>query len=111
MSGAPAGVYAGRARGLTLRNVRIEASGFGLHADEGARVSLVDVAISGSTDFGVLVRRGAAVTGDRVSVTESQSIAVGATEGADGLTLRDSEIGSADAPAPAAFARVAGRAR
>jgi hypothetical protein len=99
--GAPSGVYAGRARGLTLRNVRIEASGFGLHADEGARVSLVDVAISGSTDFGMLVRRGAAITGDRVSVTESQSIVVGATEGAAGLTLRDSEIGSADAPAPA----------
>jgi hypothetical protein len=96
--GAPAGVYAGRARGLVLRNVRIEASGFGLHADEGARVSLVDVAISGSTDFGMLVRRGAHVTGDRVQVLESQGIAAGVTEGATGLSLRRSEIGAAEAP-------------
>jgi hypothetical protein len=99
--GAPAGVYAGRTRGLTLRNVRIESSGFGLHADEGARVLLVDVTIGGSTDFGMLVRREASVTGERVRVIDSQSLAVGVTERAAGLTLRESEIGTADVPAAA----------
>ncbi|MGE0541968.1 MAG: right-handed parallel beta-helix repeat-containing protein [Dehalococcoidia bacterium] len=99
--GAPAGVYAGRARGLSLRNVRIEASGFGVHADEGARVSLADVTITGSTDFGMLIRHGSSIIGDRVRVFDSQGIAAGVTEGAAGLTLRESEIGTADLPGPA----------
>lgn len=99
--GAPAGIYAGRARGLTLRDVRVEASGFGVHADEGTTVSLAGVTVEGSTDFGLLVRKGAGLTGDGVRVVESQGIGIGVTEGASGLTLRASEIIRSDLPGPA----------
>jgi hypothetical protein len=99
--GSPAGVYAAGARGLALRAVRIQGAAFGVHVDDGSTVLLEDVALMASSDFGLLVRRRSAVTGDRVRVLESRAIAVGVVENATGLTLRGSEIGRADLPGPA----------
>jgi nitrous oxidase accessory protein NosD len=96
--GAPAGIYIGRARGLTLRDVRVEASGFGVHVDDGATAALIGVTIDGSANFGLLVRRRAGATGDGVRVVDSQGIGIGVTEGAAALTLQGSEIVRSDPP-------------
>lgn len=99
--GAPAGLFAARARGLALREVRIQGGSFGLHADDGSSVTLDDVTITAAGDFGLLVRRRSTVTGERVRVLESRAIGVGVVDGAGSLTLRGGEIGRTDLPGPA----------
>jgi len=91
--GNPAGIYAARVPRLSLRDVRVEASTYGVHVDEGSTASLEDVTIAGATGVGLLLRQGATVSGDRVRVVDASGTGVAAVNDAASLTLRDGEVG------------------
>lgn len=90
--GAPAAVYVGRARDVTLRNVRLGPAAFGLHADSGATLTATDLTVTGSGDFGLLLRRGATAQFDRLRVVDARGIGIGAVDDPGPLTIRNAEI-------------------
>lgn len=92
--GSPAGMYVARVRDLTLRNVRVESAAIALHL-EAASANLTDVTLTGSTDFGLLVRRGASITGRGLHVLEHRGIGIGAVESPGPVTLTDSDTARA----------------
>jgi hypothetical protein len=96
--GTPAGIYATNTRGLMLRDLRIESADIGIHADEGATVTIENVTVDGSAEVGLLVRKRSTVEAGGLRVVDSHGMAVGVTEGATSLTLRGSEIGRPDLP-------------
>ena len=96
--GNPAGIYAARARSLTLRGVRVESAAIAMHVEAGTTAELTDVTSAGSNDFGLLIRRGAGVTGRQVRVLDHRGIGVGAVDTPGPLTLSDSEVARAAGP-------------
>jgi hypothetical protein len=93
--GAPAGFYAARVRGLTLQNVTVEGAATAIHVEEGTDARLQDVTISRSSDFGLLVRRSASLSGQNVRVLESRGIGIGAVDSPGSVDLRQSEVAHA----------------
>jgi nitrous oxidase accessory protein NosD len=89
--GAPAAVFVTRARDVTLRNIRLGPAAFGLHV-EGATIAASDLAVAGTSDFGILLRRGGAATIDGLRLTEARGIGIGAVDDPGPLTLRDAQL-------------------
>lgn len=104
--GGPAGIYAARSSGLMLRDVRVTSAALGVHIDEGSSATLENVTIQRSGDVGLLVRRGATVSGDGLRVHDTGGPGVAAVAGAGSLTLRRSEI--LRAAGPGLFAGISG---
>jgi hypothetical protein len=104
--GAPAGIYAARSSGLVVRDVRVTSAALGVHIDEASSATLENVTTQRSGDVGLLVRRGATVTGDGVRVHDSGGPGVAAVAGAGALELRWSEI--LRAAGPGLFAGISG---
>jgi hypothetical protein len=90
--GSPAAVYAGRVRGLTLRDVRIESAETALHLDEGVPAIVTNVDTRGSTAFGVLVRRGASLTARTLRVSAAGGIGVAAVDAPGSVILTDGSV-------------------
>lgn len=93
--GSPSGIYATRTPGLVLRGVRIEGAATGLHVEGPADLDLTDVTISGASEWGLLLRRGARLSGQGLHVVEFTGRGVGAVDSPGSLTLRDSEVSRA----------------
>ena len=90
--GGPAGIYAARATGLTIRSVRVDLAATGIHVENGGTLLLEDVSIAGSQDFGLLLRRGVVFTGERVQVRPVRGIGIGAVDEPGSFTLRQSTV-------------------
>jgi parallel beta-helix repeat protein len=97
--GNPTGLYARGAAELTLRNVRVESSTYGVHLDDGTQARLEGVTITRPARVGLLMRRRAEAIAVRLRVPESDGAGIAALGGAGPLTLRESEVGSTAGPA------------
>ena len=104
--GASAAVVAAQADDLTLRDLRAHGGMIGVDLDGGTSAQLAGVTIRDATDAGLVVRRGARVAAERLSVLESAGTGVAVLAGAGMVTIRDSEIGGA--LGPGVFAGVPG---
>jgi len=94
--GEPAGIYATRVRGLTLRGVVVEGAATSIHVEGGTATELTDVRLSGSRDFGLLVRRGASLTARGLRITDHHGIGLAAVDQPGAITLQESELLRAD---------------
>ena len=90
--GAPAALYVTQAKVLTVRDVRIENAAIAVHLDGASTATLENVQVSGSRDFGLLIRRGSTLTASGLTVEAAGGIGVAAVETPGAVTLRDSTL-------------------
>src|SRR5215208_4455900 len=90
--GSPAGIFISRARDIALEEMRVEAAAIGVHAENGVNLRLHQVRIARTTDFALLVRRGATATVQGLEVVEPRGIGIGAVDEPGVVTLTDVDI-------------------